>query len=551
MKQATAAVVAVVTTISVFSGGSAAQQSSVLHIQATSTADLRVWDTYVTRGARAGQLRLRSVDRDPSLPSRTIERFQQVHQGVPIWRAEVVRDSERGVPLSIFGVLSPDLALSVEPSLAPDVARESLERIGGTESALLTDVELVIVPLENGAHRLAYMAVVAGGGDVVRVFVDAHTGAELLRYRDIRTQAAVGSGRGVLGDLKKLSVLRQAGAYTTDDQHRPPVLQTYDLRNNLARVINILTRDGLLFASDLATDVDNDWTDVSAVDAHVHVGWTYDYFFKRFGRRGLDDRDRPIVTLINGVSPQGALALPFPDFALFAINAFWCNVCGPGRIGLMYFGNGIPPGVSLDGQNYGPLAGSLEVAAHELTHGVVASSSALIGSGESGALDEAFADIMGTSVEFFYHTPGPGRGQADYLIGEDIVRAVLPGALDGIRSMNDPRRFGDPDHYSIRYTGTDDQGGIHINNGIANHAFYLAIEGGTHRTSGVTVQGVGAVNRDQIEKVFYRAFVFLLPANARFSTARAATVRAAQDLYGVGNAVERAVTQAWTAVGVF
>jgi thermolysin len=551
MKQATAAVVAVVTTIFVFSGGSSAQQSSVLQIQATSTLDLRVWDTYLTRGARAGQLRLRAVDRDPSLTSRTVERFQQFHEGVRIWGAEVVRDSERGVPLSIFGVLSRELALSVEPSLAPDIARESLARIGGTESAMLTEVELVIVPLDNGEHRLAYTAVVAGGGDVVRVFVDAHTGAELLRYREIRTQAAVGSGRGVLGDLKKLSVLRQTGAYTTDDQHRPPVLRTYDLRNTLARAINVVTRGGLLFPSDLATDVDNEWTDASAVDAHVHVGWTYDYFFKRFGRRGLDDRDRPIVTLINGVSPQGALGLSGPEFGVFAVNAFWCDVCGPGRIGLLYFGNGIPPGFSLDGQNYGPFAGSLDVAAHELTHGVVASSSALIGFGESGALDEAFADIMGTSVEFFYQTPGAGRGQADYLIAEDTIRAVLPGALDGIRSMSDPRRFGDPDHYSNRYTGTDDQGGIHINAGIVTHAFYLAIEGGTHRTSGVTVQGVGAVNRDQIEKVFYRTFVFLLPANAGFSTARAATVRAAQDLYGAGGAVERTVTQAWTAVGVF
>ena len=110
--------------------------------------------------------------------------------------------------------------------------------------------------------------------------------------------------------------------------------------------------------------------------------------------------------------------------------------------------------------------------------------------------------------------------------------------------------FGDPDHYARRFTGEEDDGGVHINSGIPNQAFYLAIEGGTNRTSGLAVQGVGAANREQIEKVFYRAFVFLMPPNATFATARAATIQAARDLYGAGSAPERAVTQAWTAVGV-
>jgi thermolysin len=115
--------------------------------------------------------------------------------------------------------------------------------------------------------------------------------------------------------------------------------------------------------------------------------------------------------------------------------------------------------------------------------------------------------------------------------------------------MSNPAAFGDPDHYSLRYTGPEDDGGVHSNSGIPNHAFYLAIEGGTNRTSGLSVTGVGSANREQIEKVFYRAFVYLLPSTANFSTARAATLQAARDLYG-GGAVERAITEAWTAVGV-
>ena len=102
--------------------------------------------------------------------------------------------------------------------------------------------------------------------------------------------------------------------------------------------------------------------------------------------------------------------------------------------------------------------------------------------------------------------------------------------------MVNPSVFGDPDHYSIRYTGPEDDGGVHINSGIPNQAFYLAVEGGRNRISGITVQGVGAANREQIERAFYRAFVFLLPASANFSTARAATIQAARDLYGANSA---------------
>ena len=116
--------------------------------------------------------------------------------------------------------------------------------------------------------------------------------------------------------------------------------------------------------------------------------------------------------------------------------------------------------------------------------------------------------------------------------------------------MENPRALGDPDHYSNRFTGTEDNGGVHINSTIVSHAYYLAVEGGTNRTSGLSVQGIGAANREQMEKTFYRAFTQLMPANSTFATARAATIRAAQDLYGTNSAVERALIQAWTAVGV-
>ncbi len=524
--------------------------AQALHIQATSAEELRTWDTYVTQLERAGALRVRTSGRDPDLPSRLVERLDQFHQGVRIWGADIVRDSERGIPLSMFGVLAPDLSLSIEPSLSSTAAVQALTRSGGSGAALLGTPELVVLPLDSGDYRLAYTAVVAAEvSEVDRVFVDAQTGLELMRYSEIQTQSAVGTGRGVLGGNKKLSVLQQGGTYVASDSHRPPTLLTFDMRGNLGRFKEVVTGRAGVSSLDLASDTDNTWTDPAVVDAHAHAGMTYDYYYKRFNRNGLDNRNRPIYVYTNALSQQGALSVSSADFLSLVINAFWCGPCANGS-GVMYFGNGIPAGYQTNGKNWTYLAGALDVVAHELTHAVTDSSSDLIYRNESGALNEAFSDMMGKSVEFFFHAAGGGVGQADYVIGKDVVRGLFAGVPHGIRSMENPGLYGDPDHYSKRYVGPNDNGGVHINSGIANQAFYLAIEGGTNRTSRIVVRGVGAANREQIEKVFYRAFTVLMPQNSTFVTARAATTQAARDLYGTGGAVEQAVDLAWSAVGV-
>jgi thermolysin len=266
----------------------------------------------------------------------------------------------------------------------------------------------------------------------------------------------------------------------------------------------------------------------------------YDCYFKRHGRRGLDNNNIAIVSIVHPVRRNDVLTASNDVRGLFYVNAFYC--CD----GVMVFGEGLPPGfVTQPGrQSWNFLAAALDVIGHELTHGVTAFSSRLISRNEAGALNEAFSDIMGTSIEFFYQPPGTNVLQADYVIGEDVV---TPG---GIRNMSNPGALSDPDHYSRRFLGPEDDGGVHINSTIVSHAFYLAIESGTNRTSGLSVQGVGAANREQMEKVFYRGFTQLMPANATFAVARTVTIQAARDLYGAGSAPERAVTQAWTAVGV-
>jgi hypothetical protein len=150
--------------------------------------------------------------------------------------------------------------------------------------------------------------------------------------------------------------------------------------------------------------------------------------------------------------------------------------------------------------------------------------------------------MFGVSTTFFYEPTGTAPLHASYLEGRDLT--VPQGVL--ARSLANPLSTGDPDHYSLRIIGGDP----HYNSTIASHAFYLAIEGGTNHTSGLAVQGVGAANRDQIEKSFFRALTVLLPSSATFATTRLATIQAARDLYGTGTTVERAITQAWDAVGV-
>jgi Zn-dependent metalloprotease len=184
-------------------------------------------------------------------------------------------------------------------------------------------------------------------------------------------------------------------------------------------------------------------------------------------------------------------------------------MCGPGGRGGVVFGEGAPRGTYYANVDVKPFAAALDVVAHELTHGVTANSARLNGFAfsEAGALNEAFSDMFGVATAFFYLPAGNGPLQASYLEGKDLT--VPPGAF--ARSLSNPLSTADPDHYTLRFVGGDP----HYNSTIASHAYYLAIEGGTDRTSRLSVQGVGAANRDQIEKSFFRALTVLMPSVCR------------------------------------
>jgi thermolysin len=510
--------------------------------------DLRLWDQSLNAWWRSGEMVVTRVQTDRRL-GRTIQRLTQHHRGVPVFGGEIVRQTNAsGQPESIIGTYFPNVDVDAVPALSAARARDALTTAAKGVIPPGEGPELSVLPTSTG-YRLTWMARVSSSftGLVRRVFVDGDTGALVWMYDDTWTQVAlppgaeVGSGQGVIGDRLKMSVERAAPSpgFRAVDRLRPGTNTTYDMKANPSRTSQALSGIIALATSDIAaeTDTGNIWSDPVVVSAHAYGGHTYNYFFERFGRNGLNNFNIPFRLLVNPVRPQD-----FPtqggQFPLFFNNAAYYGG------GFVAFGAG---SINSSGNlTFRDFSSAIDIVAHELAHGVTRFSSNLIYQNESGALNEAFSDIMGVAVEFRLQPLGSGPGFAEWQEGEDC----RPSGV-GLRNFITPQSNGHPDHYSIKFNGTSDNGGVHINSSIINHMFFLAIMGGQNRVSGLRTDGVGFANREQIEDVIYRAFTELLPANATFALARAATLQAARDLFGSGSLVERAFQQAWDAVGVF
>ena len=165
-------------------------------------------------------------------------------------------------------------------------------------------------------------------------FIDAMTGSLLQKQNLFENQSALVQGLGVLGDIKKVSVRSLSGTFMADDQLRPPALQTYDMRGNLTAALNALNGFTTLTAANLAQDPTATWSDGANVDGHVYEGYTYDFFFKRFGRRGLDNRNTRIIGMTHTVRAQDVLSQPASVVGLFYLNAFYCPDCGRDGLGV-------------------------------------------------------------------------------------------------------------------------------------------------------------------------------------------------------------------------
>jgi Zn-dependent metalloprotease len=515
-----------------------ADDAKEVRLQATTQPDIEQVAGPIDTLIANGDLRFTAMDEDTILPGRHHQRLAQYYKGVPVWGAEVVRQLDStGAVRSIFGVYHTGIVLDVTPRLGPEAATSALASAG--VRPLQAPPTLAVLP-KDGKYILAYTVAGAAKSDVRQYFVDAGTGAIVHDYTLIHKDgAAVGSGTGVLNDREKMSVNSSGSTFLAQDLLRPAQITTSDMDGNPSRTNAVLVGSTSLTTSDLADDPDNTWTDGPVVDAHAFAGLVYDYYFKRHGRHSWNSADGPIRGMVHPVRLEDfnhyASTGQLNDVIDFYANAFFC--CGGslrGLGGFMVYGEGVPSN-SLGIPRTRPFSAGLDVVAHEMTHGMTAFTSRLENNLEAGALNESFSDQMGVAVDFYFRPQ-----QANYTMGEDVV----PG---GFRSMSNPEAFGDADHVSVLRPENFE---VHSLASLSNYAYYLAIEGGTNRVSHITVQGVGGANREQIEKVFYRAYQFMLGPDAFYCQAVAASILSARELYGSGSRPDQAVGQAWTAVGL-
>ncbi len=433
-------------------------------------------------------------------------RLDQQYKGIPVYGADQTVTLDEGDNVtSYFGQVIPDLSnkdiatdVTVSKEKAITIFKNKLAAEIGTIEQFDGDIQVERYIYEyNDAFYSTYLVTASTTNPTVgywHYFIDTTNGNVIDHFNAAHDVTAF--GKGVFGDKRKFEAQAYEGKFRLFDATRGDGVVTYD--NTTGTNVDVLS-------------INKMFKDGAAVDAHVNAEKTYDYFKETFGRDSVDDNGQQLISAVH-------------------VGENWNNASWNGR--QMSYGDG-------DGERFYPLAGGLDVGAHEMSHGVVQHTAGLIYRNESGALNESYADIFGAMVD-----------RDDWLIGEDIM---ADGSI-ALRSLEDPSVIVDertesgysPDHWSKRYIGNLDNGGVHINSSINNKAAYLVSEGGEHY--GIAVNGVG---REATEQIYYRALSFYLTRNSDFSMMRQAAIQAATDLYGSNSAEVQAVTQAYNAVGVY
>ena len=315
-----------------------------------------------------------------------------------VFGGDVLRQRKGTTTASVFGQMYRGNHRRLEPVLSPEEAESAAIRSRPGAIVQQRATELVVLPLDGRRYARAYRVRIKTATDRTVSFVDAATGAVLLAYSDLQRQAAVGRGTGVFGEPEKVSATKRSDAFFAKDSLRPPDITTFDMHGNVSRTLDFLNGSIDLGARDQASTTSNTWTDGPSVNAHVYAGFTYDYYFKRFGRRGLDNRDLAMTIIVHPASRAASRPASDDVIDLFYLNAFYAGE------GTVVYGEGLPPGSCFRARGrlsiFSPPA--LDVVAHELSHGVTEFTSGLIYQNESGALNEAFSDVMGLSVKFFF-----------------------------------------------------------------------------------------------------------------------------------------------------
>jgi len=490
----------------------------------------------------------RSVERDAL--GMTHVRMDRMHEGKKVFGEQLISHLDRqGKVKDLTGEVSRIPAgLGSEPvklSAKDALAIAQKEFAGKTDADRPPTAERVVVQGKDGHYHAAYHVELTHTAKLesderprrMNYLVDANSGELLRSFNQMggielprastptppgtpapvpgtppSTPPATGPGddTSLYSGKVDLSTTKTANGYTLEDKTRGKGVVTYDAQNKeqASRPVQF-------------TDKNDTWGEAtdsvrtkSAVDAHYGAAMTYDFLKDVLGRDSLDGKGEKLVSNVH-ISK---------DF----VNAYW-----DGK--QMNYGDG-------DGKNAGPLT-TLDIAGHEIAHGLTERTAGLIYEGESGGLNEAMSDIIGSGVEW-YAARKNSAVEFDWKVGEDAWTPAN-GNGDALRYMDDPTKDG----YSVdHYKNYPKQTEVHGSSGIANNAFYLLTNGGKNRTSGLEVkEGVGM---EKGLKIFARALEHYMTPKTTFAQARQATVQAATDLYGANSAEVKKVQESWTAVGV-
>ncbi|MFI1510352.1 M4 family metallopeptidase [Streptomyces sp. NPDC020597] len=464
-------------------------------------------------------------------------RYDRTYRQLPVLGGDFVLHltsdgAYRSVDRATSAAISlPGITPKVPASNAADAAVNALRAAhhGDALKQVKAEPQLVVDAL-HGAPRLAWRTNATGsdslGNPVARtVLTDARTGARIDAWDALET--ATGDGKSLYGGTVPLQTTRSGSTYQLKDPTRGNTY-TGDAADK-TDVCGGGTCSGRVPVT-LFTDDDDHWgtgttadRSTVAVDAQYGSDMTWDYYKEVHGRIGIADDGKGSF---NRVHYGNRLA-----------NAFWNDGCF-----CMTYGDG-------NGTSFGPMA-ALDVAAHEMTHGVTSRTAGLIYSGESGGLNEATSDIFGALVEFY---AGNAQDPGDYLIGEKVVRSGF--GHDALRYMDKPSRDGgSADYWNSSLANLS----VHFSSGVANHFAYLLAEGSDAKTiNGVaynsptydrsTIAGIG---RAKLGAIWYRALTVYMTSSTNYAGARTATLNAARDLYGAGSAEYTTVGEAWSAVNV-
>ncbi|MFJ3669613.1 M4 family metallopeptidase [Streptomyces sp. NPDC090106] len=449
----------------------------------------------------------------------THTRYERTYAGLPVLGGDLVVHDKSG-RTTVTEANSADLAL---PTLSPKItaAAAAGKALGASKKAEVEGSETeqaprLVVWAGSGKPVLAWETLVEGvqqdgTPSELRVVSDAASGKQLLAAEQVHT----GSGTGQYAGQVEVGSTLTGSAYQLVDPDRAGQ-KTYDLNQGTSGT-------GTLFTDD--NDVWGDGTPSNRQTAGVDVAFgaaaTWDYYKEKYGR--------------NGIRNDGVAAYSRAHYGNNYVNAFWQDSCF-----CMTYGDG--------SGNTHPLT-ALDVAAHEMSHGVTAATAGLVYSGESGGLNEATSDIFAAAVEFYEDLPAdPG----DYLVGEKID---INGNGTPLRYMDKPSKDGaSRDSWSSTLGSID----VHYSSGPANHFFYLLSEGSGAKTvngvaydsptsDGQPVTGIGIENAAAI---WYRALTTYMTSTTNYAGARTATLSAASDLFGAYSPTYLAVADAWAGINV-